>query len=225
MAARRDHRPSQGELRCAVACLGHQRPQGARRRRPARAATWSAAASCAASRCGASSPTSAAGGVTSRSRSGSCSASSSGTATPAPEGSRRHDITENARGTRVPGRRLTQEQHMKQVAQNYRSGELSVLDVPNQRASPGACPRPHALLPHLDRHRDDEGDRGTALAARQGAGTSRPGQEGARLDGPAGPGRDVQEGDQQARQLHPARLLAVRRGRRGRGGRRGVRRR
>ena len=57
-------------------------------------ATWWAAASCARSRSGASSPTSAADVVTSRSRSGSCSASSSGTATPAPEGSRRHDITE-----------------------------------------------------------------------------------------------------------------------------------
>ena len=50
-------------------------------------------------------------------------------------------------------------------------------------------------------------------------------QEGARLDGPAGAGRHLQEGHDQARQLHPAGLLAVRRGRRGRRRRRGVRRR
>jgi predicted dehydrogenase/threonine dehydrogenase-like Zn-dependent dehydrogenase len=37
----------------------------------------------------------------------------------------------------MPGRRLTQEQHMKQVAQNYKSGELSVLDVPEPACKPG----------------------------------------------------------------------------------------
>jgi hypothetical protein len=49
---------------------------------------------------------------------------------------------------------------MKQVAQNYRSGELSVLDVPV------------ALLAHLDGDRGHEGEGGQAVARRQGAGPS-----------------------------------------------------
>ena len=52
---------------------------------------------------------------------------------------------------------------------------------------------------------------------RQGAGPARPGAQGARLGGAAGRGGHLQEGDEQARLLHAARLLAVRRGRRGRG--------
>ena len=112
---------------------------------------------------------------------------------------------------------------MKQVAQNYRSGELAVLDVPEP-----AC-RPGGVLVRSEYSLISTGtelmkvSRGPPLAARQGAGPSRPGEEARRLHGPAGPGGDVPEGDEPARQLHPARLLPVRRGGRGRRGRRGVR--
>ena len=51
---------------------------------------------------------------------------------------------------------------------------------------------------------------------RQGPGPAGPGAQGARLGRPAGRGHHLQEGDEPARLLHPAGLLAVRRGRRGR---------
>ena len=83
-------------------------------------------------------------------------------------------------------------------------------------------PRPVAVLPHLHRHRDDEGDRGQACrwSAWPGPGRTRCARSSTRCA--AGRGRHLQEGDEQARLLHPARLLAVRRGHRGRAGRRGV---
>ena len=111
---------------------------------------------------------------------------------------------------------------MKQIAQNYKSGELTVLDVP----APGVPARrgagPVAVLADLHRHRDDEGDRGqdVAWSARPGPGRTR--SEGPGLGGPAGRAQHLQEGDEPARLLHPARLLAVRRGDRGRPRRRGV---
>ena len=96
-----------------------------------------------------------------------------------------------------------------------------------RRARPGLParrrPRAVAVLADLDRHRDDEGRRGQAVAGRQGAGPARPGAQGARHGRAAGRGRHLQEGDEPARLLHAARLLAVRRGDRGRPGRRGVR--
>ena len=64
---------------------------------------------------------------------------------------------------------------MKQVAQNYRSGELTVLDVPPPGVQAGRGAGPLAVLADLHRHRDDEGGRGPALAcsARRGRGPTR----------------------------------------------------
>ena len=94
------------------------------------------------------------------------------------------------------------------------------------RAGPGvpAGRRPGAVavLAHLHRHRDDEGARGQPVHGRQGAGPAGPGAQGAGHGGPAGRDGHLQEGDEQARLLHPAGLLAVRRGRRGGRGGRGV---
>ena len=61
---------------------------------------------------------------------------------------------------------------MKQVAQNYKSGELTVLDVAGPGVQPGRRPGAVAVLADLHRHRDDEGDRGQAVAwsARRGPG-------------------------------------------------------
>ena len=84
---------------------------------------------------------------------------------------------------------------MKQVAQNYRSGELAVLDVPVPACKPGRRAGALAVLADLHRHRDDEGQRGPDVAARQGPGPARPGPQAARLGGPAGPARHLQEGD------------------------------
>ena len=100
---------------------------------------------------------------------------------------------------------------MKQVAQNYKSGELAVLDVPVPAVPAGRGARAIGVLTDLHGHRADEGVRGQALAARQGAGPARPGEEGRRHRGPAGPAAAYQEGDEPARLLHAARLLAVRR--------------
>ena len=78
---------------------------------------------------------------------------------------------------------------MKQVAQNYRSGELAVLDVPAPACKPGGV---------LVRTLYSLISTGTELMkvsearlslARQGPGPPRPGEEGARLGGPAGAGR------------------------------------
>ena len=48
---------------------------------------------------------------------------------------------------------------MKHLAQNYRSGELAVIDAPSSDLRPGRGARAIALLPDLHRHRDDEGRR------------------------------------------------------------------
>ena len=74
---------------------------------------------------------------------------------------------------------------MKQVAQNYRSGELAVLDVPEPGVPAGRRPRALAVLTDLHGHRADEGLRGAALPARQGAGPARPGEEARRLAWPS----------------------------------------
>ena len=79
---------------------------------------------------------------------------------------------------------------MKQVAQNYRPVTCSVLDVPAPHCQPGGVLVRSAVLADLDRHRDDEGRRGEALAARQGARPPRSGSS--RSSTPArqvGPGR------------------------------------
>ena len=77
---------------------------------------------------------------------------------------------------------------MKQVAQNYRPVSSRVLDVPAPACQPGGVLVRIAVLADLDRHRADEGQRGQAVAARQGAGPARPGAQGARLGRPAGAG-------------------------------------
>ena len=128
LAPRRDHRPAQGQLRGAAAGLGDQRPAASSSTTSCWAASSSARASCGPNRCGASSPTSAAVAGTSPSRSGSCSRSSSGTATHGPQGWARDDPTDGTNEGTGP---------MKQVAQNYRSGELVVLDVPAPACKPG----------------------------------------------------------------------------------------
>ena len=46
---------------------------------------------------------------------------------------------------------------MKQVVQNYRSGELAVIDAPSSDLRPRRGARAIALLPDFHRHRDDEG--------------------------------------------------------------------
>src|ERR1700722_15291011 len=70
-------------------------------------------------------------GRTGPSRSGSCSPWSCGTATPRPR-EWRHDPDD---GRNRPPRRP--EDTMKQIAQNYKSGELTVLDVPAPVCRPG----------------------------------------------------------------------------------------
>ena len=110
---------------------------------------------------------------------------------------------------------------MKQIAQNYKSGELSVLDVPAPVVPSRRRARAVAVLAHLHRHRDDEADRGQDVDGRQGAGAAGPGAQGPRHGCAAGRGRHLQEGDEPARLLHAARLLAVRR--RDRGGARAPR--
>ena len=111
---------------------------------------------------------------------------------------------------------------MKQVAQNYRSGELAVARRSGPRLQARRRPGPFALLADLDRHRADEGERGPAVPGGQGPGPAGPGPQAPGLGVAAGRGGHVPQGDEPARQLHPARLLALRRGDRGRGGRGGV---
>ena len=57
---------------------------------------------------------------------------------------------------------------MKQVAQNYRSGELAVIDAPAPSCAPGGVLVRIALLPDLHRDRDDEGGRVQVVAGRHG---------------------------------------------------------
>ena len=114
---------------------------------------------------------------------------------------------------------------MKQIAQNYKSGELALLEVPVPAVRPGGVLVRTRVLAHLHRHRDDEDQREQAVVDRQGAGPARPGQEGHAVGVPAGPARHLPEGQRPARLLHAARLLALRRGRRGGRRRGGARRR
>ena len=64
---------------------------------------------------------------------------------------------------------------MKQVAQNYRSGELVGARRAGAGLQAGRRAGALAVLADLHRHRDDEGHRGAAVAARQGAGPPGPG--------------------------------------------------
>ena len=107
---------------------------------------------------------------------------------------------------------------MKQVAQNYRSGELAVLDVPPPTCAPGGVLVRSLFLPDLHRDRADEGQRVEDVAARQGQGPAGAGKEGARHGGPARTGQRVPEGDEPPGLVHPARVLVGRGGRRGRKG-------
>src|SRR5512133_3516612 len=87
-------------------------------------------ASCASHRFGRWSPTNAAGGGTSRSSCGSCSRWSCGIAAPRLRGS--HNRERHAVASLRAGKG-----GMKQVAQNYKSGDLAVLDVPTPACKPG----------------------------------------------------------------------------------------
>ena len=111
---------------------------------------------------------------------------------------------------------------MKQVAQNYRTGELTVLDSADTGVSPGRGACPLALLTDLDRDRAHEGAGGQALPRRQGQGPSRSSPPGPRHGGATGAGGCVQEGHEPARLLHPIGVLAVRGGGGGRARSRGV---
>ena len=107
---------------------------------------------------------------------------------------------------------------MKQVAQNYRSGELAVLDVPAPACQPGGV-----LVRSLYSLISTGTEMMKVSEARMsllGKARARPDQVRKLLDSVAqqGAGGDVPEGDEPAGQLHAARLLAVRR--RGRGRRR-----
>ena len=104
---------------------------------------------------------------------------------------------------------------MKQIAQNYKSGELAVLDVPAPVCRPGGV---------LVRSLFSLISAGTemmkvseASMSMVGMARARPDQvtQGPRPGAAAGPRHHLQEGDEQARLLHPAWLLAVRRGHRG----------
>ena len=111
---------------------------------------------------------------------------------------------------------------MKQVAQNYRSGELAVLDVPPPACKPGGVlVRTLFSLISTGTEMMKVSEARLSLLG-QGEGAAGPGAQAARLGGAAGPARDVPEGDEPARQLHAARVLPVRRRRRGRRGRRRV---
>ena len=111
---------------------------------------------------------------------------------------------------------------MKQIAQNYKSGELTVLDVPAPACRPGGV---------LVRSLFSLISTGTemmkvteAKMSMVGKARARPDQVRKVLDSVAQQGAvaTYKKVDEPARLLHPARLLAVRRGRRGRAGRRGV---
>ena len=80
----------------------------------------------------------------------------------------------------------------------------------------GRRPRPVAVLAHLHRHGDDEAGRGQDVDGGQGASAAGPGTQGPGHRLAARRARHLQEGHEPAGLLHPAWLLAVRRG--GRGG-------
>ena len=107
---------------------------------------------------------------------------------------------------------------MKQIAQNYKSGELAVLDVPAPTCRPGGV---------LVRSLFSLISTGTEMMKVTEASMSMVGMARARPDQvkkvldqvqQQGACHHLQEGDEQARLLHPARLLAVRRRHRGRRG-------
>ena len=117
------------------------------------------------------------------------------------------------------------EDGMKQIAQNYKSGELTVLDVP----APG-CRAGGVLVRSLFSLISTGTEMMKVTEAKMsmvGQARARPDQVRKVLDSVAQQGAlsHLQEGDEPARLLHPARLLAVRRGDRGRPRRRGVQRR
>ena len=112
---------------------------------------------------------------------------------------------------------------MKQVGQNYRSGELTVLDVPEPACKPGGV-----LVRSLYSLISTGTEMMKVSEARLsllGKARARPDQVKKVLDSMAqqGPVATYKKAIDQARQLHPARVLAVRRRRRGRCRRRGVR--
>ena len=114
---------------------------------------------------------------------------------------------------------------MKQVAQNYKSGELAVLDVPVPACKPGGV-----LVRSLYSLISTGTEMMKVSEARMslvGKARARPDQVRKLLDSVAqqGASGDIPEGDEPAGQLHPARLFAVRRRGRGRRGRRAVLRR
>ena len=145
-----------------------------------------------------------------------------------PRGQRQADMAVADAGTVVPQRAV----HGRRGMTNEDTDEADRTELQVRgahrpgRAGPvvpsGRCPGAVAVLAHLHGHRDDEGPRGQDVDGRQGAGPAGPGAQGAGHGGAAGRDGDLQEGHEPARLLHPAGLLAVRRGRRGGRGGRGV---
>ncbi len=109
---------------------------------------------------------------------------------------------------------------MKQVAQNYRSGELAVLDVPAPSGAPGGVlVRSLYSLISTGTELMKVGESKMSLIGKARA-ASGPAQEGARHRVPAGPAHRLQESHEPPRLLHAPRVFAGRgRGRRGGGGR------
>src|SRR5215467_5056077 len=108
---------------------------------------------------------------------------------------------------------------MKQIAQNYKSGELAVLDVPAPVCRPGGV-----LVQSLFSLISTGTEMMKLTAAKMsmvGKARARPGAQGHRRGSAAGCGGHLQEGHEPARLLHAARLLPVRRGDRSGAGRRG----
>ena len=93
---------------------------------------------------------------------------------------------------------------MKQVAQNYHSGELAVIDAPAPSCAPWRGARTIALLPDLHGYRADEGGGIQDVAGRQGTRPARPGEEGLRRRPAAGSADCLQEGDEPSRLLFAA---------------------
>ena len=107
---------------------------------------------------------------------------------------------------------------MKQVAQNYRSGELAVIDAPAPSCAPGGVlVRSLYSLISTGTELMKVGESKMSLVG-QGTRPARPSEEGARYRPAAGRAHCLQEGDEPSRLLFAARLFA-RRGRRGGGGR------
>ena len=210
VAARRDHRPAQGLLRRAAARLGHQRPARAHRRRRWSAASSSQPDSSGGTRCCAWSPTSAAGRRDESKqiwqllslelwyRNARAPAYRPPEHDPSPDRPDVHRKAHEAGSPELPVRRARG------------AGRASA-----RRASPAAssCGRSYSLI-----------STGTELMkvtearlSLLGKARARPDQVRKLMESVATAGSDchLQEGDEPARQLHPSRLLAVRRRRRG----------